>query len=227
MIHILDNPAWNALLTGNRDLGFLHKAAAYFKPDISPFVALAEPSEAYLAELYDILPFENEVVLVSNRQMEIAARWKLIASVRGFQMLYEGPAFDISAKTKLSDLTEAHIPDMRSLTQLTNPGPFLQRTIEFGHYQGIFEEQQLIAMAGQRMHPSGFAEISAVCTHPAHLGNGYAKTLVQHQVNRILEVNELPFLHVKADNERAIKVYEYLGFRIRTEIFFIVIQKVL
>lgn len=225
MNHILDNPAWNALLTGNRKLGFLHETAAYFNPDISPFVALAEPSGAYLTDLYDVLPFQDDVVLVSNRPMEILAPWKLIAPIRGFQMLYEGPAFDISAKTKLTELTEEHIAQMRSLTQLTNPGPFLQRTIEFGHYQGIFEEQQLIAMAGQRMHPSGFAEISAVCTHPEHLGNGYAKTLVQHQVNRIIEANEVPFLHVKADNERAIKVYEYLGFKIRTEIFFIIIQK--
>ena len=67
-------------------------------------------------------------------------------------------------------------------------------------------------MTGQRLHVGRYAEISAVCTHPDYLGKGYASALVQHQVNLILSHQQIPFLHVRADNSRAIAVYERLGF---------------
>jgi predicted GNAT family acetyltransferase len=106
-----------------------------------------------------------------------------------------------------------HIEQMIALAALTKPGPFGPRTIEFGHYYGVFENSQLVAMTGQRLHVQSFSEISAVCTHPDHLGKGYATALVQHQVNLILRQHQVPFLHVRADNQRAIAVYERLGFK--------------
>jgi predicted GNAT family acetyltransferase len=63
-------------------------------------------------------------------------------------------------------------------------------------------------MIGQRLHIQNFTEVSAVCTHPDFLGKGYAAALVQHQMNLILKDGQIPFLHVRADNERAIAVYE-------------------
>jgi ribosomal protein S18 acetylase RimI-like enzyme len=225
MSHILDNPAWNALATGNRNLGLVNGTAGYFQPVVSPFVALAEPTCANLVKLHEILPFRDTVILVSNQNIPVDAPWNLIVPIRGFQMVYEGRDFPDPGEPEPRQLTESHVPEMQALTNLTNPGPFLTRTIEFGHYQGFFENDELIAMAGQRMHPTGFAEVSAVCTHPAHLGKGYAKKLLLHQINRIQHAGDVPFLHVKADNQRAINVYKYLGFKVRTEIFFIVMKK--
>jgi predicted GNAT family acetyltransferase len=69
-------------------------------------------------------------------------------------------------------------------------------------------------MTGQRLHPQQYTEVSAVCTHPDHLGKGYASALVQHQVQLILQQGQIPFLHVREDNSRAIALYERLGFRI-------------
>jgi predicted GNAT family acetyltransferase len=80
-------------------------------------------------------------------------------------------------------------------------------------------------MAGQRLHIFNYAEISAVCTHPDYLGRGYAKQLLIHQINRIKTASEIPFLHVRYDNDRAIKVYESLGFSTQREIYFYVMQK--
>ena len=57
-----------------------------------------------------------------------------------------------------------------------------------------------------------YTEVSAVCTHPDFLGRGYAQRLIQHQVNSILEEKKIPFLHVRSDNNRAIDLYERLGF---------------
>ena len=114
---------------------------------------------------------------------------------------------------------------MLSLTKLTNPGPFLERTIEFGHYRGIFDGEELVAMAGQRMHSFNYAEISAVCTHPDYLGRGYARQLLLNQAQRIQAEGNIPYLHVLSTNERALKVYTGLGFVTRKEMYFYVLQK--
>ena len=114
---------------------------------------------------------------------------------------------------------------MLALTKLTNPGPVAERTVDFGHYFGIFDKGKLVAMAGQRMHVYNYAEISAVCTHPDYLGRGYAKQLLQLQIQRTLAAGEVPFLHVRFDNDRAINVYESLGFVTRKTIHFYIIKK--
>ena len=69
-------------------------------------------------------------------------------------------------------------------------------------------------MTGQRLHVNNFTEISAVCTHPVHTGKGYAYTLLQHQLQLILQQDQQPFLHVREDNQRAIALYQRLGFTI-------------
>jgi predicted GNAT family acetyltransferase len=165
------------------------------------------------------------VVFVSNEKVDVRPPWQLLARVGGYQMLYKGAANPVSEGYATMPLTMMHVPEMIALTSLTNPGPFLSETIRFGHYEGIFENEKLVAMAGQRMHPEGFAEISAVCTHPEYLGKGYARHLLLRQVNRIQQNGEMPFLHVKADNARAIGVYESLGFEIRTDIYFYVLKR--
>ena len=48
---------------------------------------------------------------------------------------------------------------MLALTKLTNPGPFAPRTIDFGHYYGVFDGDKLVAMAGQRLHIHEYTEI--------------------------------------------------------------------
>lgn len=225
MKKILDNPAWHALRTHNRALGNVQEGSAYFRPEVSPFVAVEGPALEGLAALHNAIPFDNNVIFVSNENVEIPRPWQLLAAVPGYQMLYHGPAYPGSDGPVTMPLALAHVPEMIALTSLTAPGPFSEETIRFGHYEGIFDDGKLVAMAGQRMHPEGYAEISAVCTHPDHLGKGYARHLLLRQVNRIQRNSEQPFLHVKADNARAIGVYESLGFEIRTEIYFYVLKQ--
>lgn len=80
-------------------------------------------------------------------------------------------------------------------------------------------------MAGQRLTPLPYAEISAVCTHSDYTGRGYAKLLMQQQANRIITEGNIPFLHVRADNTGAIAIYERMGFEKRSEVHFYVIAK--
>ncbi|MEO6490139.1 MAG: GNAT family N-acetyltransferase [Ferruginibacter sp.] len=85
--------------------------------------------------------------------------------------------------------------------------------MDFGSYYGIFEKEKLVAMTGQRLHLPRHSEISAVCTHPDHLGKGYAGILLDHQIDIILSEAYIPFLHVRSDNHRAVGVSERLGFQ--------------
>ena len=70
-------------------------------------------------------------------------------------------------------------------------------------------------MAGERLHPPGYTEISAVCTDAAHRGRGLATRLVLAVAAGIRARGEVPFLHTGADNTGAIRLYERLGFRLR------------
>jgi predicted GNAT family acetyltransferase len=104
---------------------------------------------------------------------------------------------------------------MLDLVAQTEPGPFLPRTIELGDYLGIRRGGALVAMAGERFRLDGWTEISAVCTEPAHRGQGLASRLVGALIAAIQLRSERVFLHVLATNTGAIRLYQELGFRIR------------
>ncbi len=223
--HILDNLVWNALNSGNKHLANGNETVKYFDKEVSPFVGLKETSDDNFQLLYDTIPFDGAFGFVTNDEVSIPAPWKIARHMKVLQMVFDKPLETIATTDEIIALGEPNIPEMLTLTQLTNPGPFADRTIDFGHYKGIFKDDKLIAMAGQRMNPYQYAEISAVCTHPDHLGKGYAKQLLLDQIRRIQGASGIPFLHVLATNTRAKDVYESLGFETRKEISIYIIQK--
>lgn len=225
MKHVLDNPAWNALISGNKRLSNGDKQVRYFDNEVSPFVGFEENSAENFQVLYEQISHTSPVGLITPVKMEIPGKWKVLQLISALQMVYNAPAVPVETNQELRPLTHEHIPQMLALTKLTNPGPFAERTIEFGHYYGVFDGEKLVAMAGQRLHVLDYAEVSAVCTHPDYLGKGYAGILLRYQINRIKAASETPFLHVRDDNERAIKVYENLGFVTRKPIYFYIMQK--
>lgn len=244
MTHLLDNPVWNALNSGNKNLAEGNERAKYFPKDVAPFVGLKDTSRGDFDSLYDQLPIGSVAAVVTPHDIVIPELWKLILETKLLQMVCENPAKPVDdnpakpvadnpanpaahnpanpvadsppkpagIEHDLVPLDKRHVPEMIALTQLTNPGPFYSRTIEFGNYTGIFKADRLVAMAGYRLQASPFIEISAVCTHPDHLGRGYAATLIQHLAGLIRSNAGIPFLHSRTDNERAIKLYERLGF---------------
>ncbi|GGH01108.1 GNAT family N-acetyltransferase [Mucilaginibacter phyllosphaerae] len=213
MPHVLDNPIYNALISGSQKLSVAQGSVSHFRRDVAPFAGLKNLDEADFAVLEQLIAESGVYVLFSPQKIKFPQSWQILRSFEMKQMIYEGPVPANDTRQQIIDLDDSHVPEMLALTQLTVPGPFLDRTIEFGNYTGIFTDDKLVAMAGQRMQPSPYIEISAVCTHPDHLGKGYAAALLNEQIRRIMNDGNIPFLHVLADNHSAIRVYERAGFK--------------
>lgn len=225
MKHPLDNPVWNALSSGNKHLAKGTDRAKIFDPEVSPFAAVIGNSPENLLELHGLIDNDRLVFLWASKLLSVPQQWKVIACIPGFQMVYEKETVNAIDRTRIMPLSAKHIPEMLALTKLTKPGPFGTKTIGFGNYEGIFENGNLVAMTGRRFHCFDHIEISAVCTHPDQLGKGYAKQLLLSQLGHILNESAKPYLHVKGDNERAIHVYESLGFTVRMPVYFYILQK--
>lgn len=226
MKHLLDNPVWSALTTGNNNMAQGVDDVKFYPYSIAPFAGLKANNAANLQVLYNMLPHEDSVAgVVATEEITVPHAWQVLHCIPVLQMVCDTPVYRDDAATPMLPLQGEHVPQMLALTKLTNPGPFRERTIELGHYQGIFDGDRLVAMAGQRMYIPPYAEISAVCTHPDYAGRGYAAQLVQSQVKRITLKGEVPFLHVITSNTRAIGLYKSLGFVARRELLFYILKK--
>jgi ribosomal protein S18 acetylase RimI-like enzyme len=223
--HVLDNPIWNALVTGNKKISSGNEQARCLDRGIGAFAGLKDYSESDFTCLYELSPFEAPVILFTPGAIEIPKEWKTVVAKSLLQMVYQQPNPPLAENHDLVALQEKDIPAMLKLTAQTNPGPFLTRTIELGDYFGIFDGDRLVAMAGERLQPDPYTEVSAVCTHPDYLGKGYAGKLIRNQISRIMAVSRVPFLHVLPDNTRAFSLYEKLGFQTRKELMIYVIEK--
>lgn len=107
---------------------------------------------------------------------------------------------------------------MLALADVTEPGPFNERTHELGRYVGFRRNGRLLAMAGERFRMPGFVEISAVCTHPDARGEGLAAELTLNVAESIRAGGAEAMLHVLEGNENAIRLYQKLGFIVRRRV---------
>jgi ribosomal protein S18 acetylase RimI-like enzyme len=211
--HLLDNPARASLLGPHARLAVAHGQAVRYRPDVSVFVTLPdEPDDAAWRDVADLLG-PGAVAPIAGLRTPPPEGWEIVSDGVGVQLVDNGVAAEPDAEAIL--LGDADVPEMLALVERTRPGPFRPRTIEMGTYLGIRHEGRLVAMAGERLHPPGFTEISAVCTDADFRGRGLATRLVHAVAAGIRERGETAFLHAAASNVNAIRLYESLGFRLR------------
>jgi len=187
--------------------------ARRYPVDVAPFFAL--PSQPSAEDWQDaaslVAPGTYAAVLRSDP--EVPSGWKTIRTFGVVQMIGERVT-GVDCPDAVS-LGAADVPEMLELVAATEPGPFLDRTIELGDYLGIRCDGALVAMAGERLRFDGWTEISGVCTLPTHRGRGLASRLVGGVVAGIQRRSQRAFLHVRSTNANAIRLYEELGFRAR------------
>ena len=217
MGHPLDNPAWSALAGPQADLAVRRGRAALYAPDVSPFAGVAD---GWADAWHDLaaLAGPGGTVMVPDGPAEARPGWEPVVAIPGVQM--DGSGLDPADDPEAVLLGPADVSEMLDLVARTRPGPFLPRTIALGTYLGIRRGGALVAMAGERMRPPGWSEISAVCTDPAHRGQGLAGRLVRAVGAVVRERGDVPFLHAAAANATGIRLYELLGFAHRREILF-------
>ncbi len=224
MNHLLDNPIWNALNSGNKHLALGIDQVKYFVREVALFAGMADYSESNFSYLREQSIAGDIYILFTPGKITVPKLWEITVEKPIIQMVYpENISLPVPGNIPVV-LTEKDIPAMLDLTARTNPGPFLNRTIDFGNYIGFFEKEKLISMAGQRLQPDIYTEISAVCTEPEYSGQGLARQLILNQVNSISSQNRIPFLHLMKENTVAFNLYKKLGFRFRREMMVYVIK---
>ena len=224
MTHPLDNPVLASLTGAHARLAQTQGRAARYPADVSPFCALpGEPGKVDWADAARLVSPGERVLFPALRATPPPADWEVLGLGEGVQLVAGNftPGPDDEAVT----LGPADVPDMLSLAERTKPGPFLPRTIELGSYLGIRRDGELVAMAGERLRPPGWTEISAVCTDPAWRGHGFASRLTGTVAARIIARGDVPFLHAIATNVTAVRLYKDLGFAHRRDIQFPLLRR--
>jgi ribosomal protein S18 acetylase RimI-like enzyme len=194
-----------------------------YRPDVAAFASLGpDPDEAAWIALAQ-LPGDRSALL-SDDPVIVPATWVKLREMSVLLMSGRGvetPAQD----SEIVQLGDEDVAEMLDLVARTSPGPFLARTIDFGGYLGIRRDGVLAAMAGRRLHPPGWIEVSAVCTDPAYRGLGLAQRVTAAVVSRTRDDGSQAFLHVLPSNP-ARRLYESLGFVVSRQSLITVVERV-
>ena len=224
LAHPLDRPVWSAL-TGERQAHLAlgdRSRALRLHPDYGLFAVAVDDTPESLSALAALNTAPAGLGLVETRATAlppgVPARQAACVQMTAATLTRSvGPTLSFEA------LGEADTPEMVALATLTEPGPFFEKTPRLGDFIGVKHGGRLVAMAGERMKPDGFTEVSGVCTHPDWRGRGYAGGLMRVVADRILARGETPYLHAYSANTGAIALYESLGFSVRTPVTFTVL----
>jgi len=210
--NLFADPIRSALATTHSHFAVGDTLARRYPGDVAPFATLSAPSVAAMEQLQSLLAAGEGIWLFGNDLPSIPGL-EITDHMPGLQM---GLPHDIEPPepaASLAALSEAQADEMVALTDLAFPGFFRRCTWRMGSYWGVRSPTgRLVAMGGERMKLAGFAEVSAVCTHPDFRGRGYAESIIWQVVRKQRGDGVRSFLHVGAGNAKAIALYERLGF---------------
>lgn len=215
MTHELDNPFWSALATRHRQFAIRGDGWARYPAECAPFLGVERAGVDPRAALAP-----GEQVFVLGVLPAVPPGWQLTTFRPLAQMVCETPLAVIDGAPIVPLDGEGDRGDALALTALVYPHYFRPRTMDLGRYFGIREDGRLAAMIGERLGTDRAQELSAICTHPDHLGRGHARRLTAWLGNDALARGLLPFLHVSYENPRALALYRRLGYRVRVDIAF-------
>jgi ribosomal protein S18 acetylase RimI-like enzyme len=211
---VLDNPAWHSLAGPHAAFAIGDDLVRQYPADVAPFVAVRTWEDPRVWDaLADLVGPGADIGLSSTDELPPGG-WEVLGRGDGVQLV-QTDALQPRPFAEAVELGSDDVPEMLALVERNEPGPFRPRTHELGRYIGIRRDGNLIAMAGERLHPEGWTEISAVATDVEYRGQGLASRLVLDVAFHIQERGDRALLHAAATNVDAIAVYERLGFVLR------------
>ena len=213
----LNNPVWHSLSESHQKFSVDYGGIKFYNPDYCAFGGI-ENAKNIARHLEEYSTMVDEFFIVGEQPLLSTKLWfkkELIC----LQMVIE-KKIDLQITENITLLTNEHSAELFKLINLVQPGYFKIETPLLGNYFGIFKNNQLIAVTGERMKMDDFIELSAIVTHPNHTGQGYAKQLITHAANNIFDQNKTPYLHVAETNTGAVALYKRLGFTTRRNISF-------
>jgi predicted GNAT family acetyltransferase len=226
MPHPLDRPLWNALTGRLKAYALGDEHAVRIDPDLGIFLAAADDvpeSRASLNALADRYPGSGLVELEGSAMEAVLPDRPVVSRSPCAQMTCAALTASGGPDIAFEELGPDDAAEMLALATLTRPGPFRSRTQELGGFVGVKRDGELVAMAGNRLRVEGFTELSGVCVHPDHRGQGLAGALSRIVVARVLESGEQVFLHAYAGHESTVKLYRSLGFDVRARVTYTVL----
>lgn len=218
----LDNPVWHSLSESHQAFAIDYGAIKFDHPDHCPFGGY-EKSEHISTAIDDYAMMADPFFIVGEKPA-LSEKMHIEKELVCLQMLiHDRIGADLEEDS--SFLTTQYNEALFELVDLVQPGYFKSKTRMLGDYFGIFKNDELVAVAGERMKMNDFVEVSAIVTRPGFTGKGFAKQLTAQTVNNIIDQGKIPYLHVLENNNIAIGLYEKLGFSTRRKISFWKITK--
>ncbi len=216
-IEKLNNPVWFSLSETHHQYALGNEQIKCYDPEYCPFGGIVKQDvEVDFLTSYARLTGSFFIVGVCP---ELPVTLKMTGKLNCLQMIIDQP-IDQTYADEIVPLSTDHLSIVETIVDLVQPGYFRKKTFLLGDYYGIFVNNVLVAVTGERMQMDDFTEVSAVVTHPQHTGKGYAKQLVAYTVNQVFDKRKTPFLHVLESNLPAIALYEKLGFTTRRKMNF-------
>jgi GNAT superfamily N-acetyltransferase len=214
----LDNPTWYALTETHKECALDYDGIKFYHPAYCPFGGFINLNSTQAAmDKYACLT--NNFYVIGDQPLfndTVQLKMELICN----QMVLEQKINLPITETIIALQTATQKTALFDLVTLVQPGYFKGKTADLGNYYGIYKDNKLVSAAGERMKMNEYTEVSAVVTHPNHLGKGYAKQLVAYACKNIANEGKIPYLHVTETNFGAIQLYEKLGFKTRRKISF-------
>lgn len=222
--HPLDRAVWNALTTRQAHLAASEGPVLRFDPAYARFTAVQAGASDGAEAMVRLARRTGPLALF---QTDAAAPHGLHEIDRIDCLQMTCTALNAGGRSvDFEPLGDADGPEMLALAQLTQPGPFLEKTHLLGPFIGVRREGRLVAMAGVRLNLDGFTEVSGVCTHPDHRGQGYAGAMMRAVAHEILARGDTAFLHARVGHAETIAFYETLGFKPRITPRYLVMEPV-
>ena len=216
---VLDNPAWSALAGTHAHLAEGGDLARRYPADVSPFAAVRTWDDPGVWDAVIDLVGHGADFPAPPESVALPPGWVRGETFGGVQLV-ETERLHGRPDDEVVLLGADDVPEMLDLVTRARPGPFLPRTYLLGRYVGIRREGRLAAMAGERLQPAGWTEISAVATDERFRGQGLATRLVLDVVHDVHRRGARAMMHAAAGNTNAIRLYEHLGFRLRRHLAF-------